>query len=102
MGHDLNVPGLFFSKAQVVTAQAKLDRIAHRSPANDFNGGSVTEAHLKKPSAQIRIATDRDDAAVADNAELVQAARFWCAAVVTGCKSTCLLHNKPLRALNEV
>jgi len=67
----------------MVTAESEFDRVAHRGPADDFNGCSVTEAHLQKPTSQVGIATDGDDAAAAANAELVQAARFGGTAVVT-------------------
>jgi hypothetical protein len=81
--HDLHVSGLFLAKAQVVTAEAEFDRVAHRGSPNDFYGCSVTEAHFQKSPAQVGIATDGHDAAAAANAELVQAARFGGAAVVT-------------------
>src|SRR5690242_8883467 len=93
---DLHVPGLFFAKAQVVTAQTKLNGVSHWRAANHFDRGAVTEAHLQQPAAQIRITADGNDTSAASDAELVQAAGFGGTAMVTTRKSTCLLHTSLL------
>jgi hypothetical protein len=95
--HDAHVPGLFFSKAQVIAAEAELDRVAHRRTTNDLDTGAVAEAHLQQPATKVRVAADGEDAPVAPDPELVQAAGFRRAAVVTSRKTTCLLHTSYFR-----
>jgi hypothetical protein len=81
--HDLYVPGLFVAETQVIPSEAEFDRIAQRSPADDFNAGAVAKAHLQQPPAKVGIATHGKNATPASNAQLVQAARFRRAAVIT-------------------
>lgn len=100
MRHYPHVPGLFFPEAQVVAAQAEFDRIAHRRPANDLDARAVAKAHLQQPTAEIRIATDGEDAPVTPDPELVQATGLRRVAVVTSRKTTCLLHTLYFRSWN--
>ena len=65
---------LFATKAQAIAAESELDRIAQRRSADDFNIRAVAEAHLQQPATNFRIASDRDHAAGAADAELVQGA----------------------------
>ncbi len=70
--HDLNVPGLFFAKAQVISTKAEFNWIAHGRTADDFHTRAVTEAHFQKAAAQIRIPTHAHYVSMAADAELVQ------------------------------
>lgn len=90
--HNLHVLRLFFAKAQVISTKAKLDRIAQRSPADDFDASAVAKAHFQEASAELGIAAYREDAPTAANPEFVQGAGLRGAAVVTGRKATRLLH----------
>jgi hypothetical protein len=67
----------------MIPSEAEFDRIAKRSPADDFNAGAVAKAHLQQPPAKIGIATHRKNTTPAPDAQLVQAARFGRTAVVT-------------------
>jgi hypothetical protein len=55
-----NVIRLIAAKRQVIPAKAELNRIAHRSPADDLDLGSVAKAHLQQPTANVVIARDRN------------------------------------------
>jgi hypothetical protein len=88
----VHVPGLFFSKAQVIPAEAELDRVAKRGPANNLDAGAVTESHFKQPTSQIGIAAHGKNAPTAADTESVEAARLRRSTVIARRKVTCLLH----------
>ena len=94
--HDMDVPGLFVTKAQMIAAEAELNRIAQRCSPDNFDTGAVAEAHLQQATAQFRISPHRKHAPPATDAEAVEAARFWRPTVTARRKITCLLHIQTL------
>ncbi len=70
-----HVLGLLGSEGQAVSAEAELDGIAQRRPANHLDGDSVAEAHLKQSATDIGISGDGDDLSMAPDRQLVQTAR---------------------------
>jgi hypothetical protein len=98
MRHDLDMPGLFFAEAQVISAEAEFNWIAHWCTSDDFNTGAIAEAHFKQTATKIRIAANANDAAVTSNPELVQGAGGRRTAVVATGESTSFLHVTYFRA----
>jgi hypothetical protein len=72
----------------VVAAKAEFDRIAEGGSTDDFDVGTVTEAHFQQPATEFGVTTHGKDAAAATDAELVQPAGLGRAAVITRRKST--------------
>jgi len=74
MRHDFHVGGLLIAKREAIPTDFEGNRVAQRCTAEDFDRCPVAEAHFQQPAADIGIPGDRDDMAMAANAELVKAA----------------------------
>jgi hypothetical protein len=72
---DFHVPGLFVPKRQMISTEAKLDRIAQRSAANHLNLRAVAKPHLQQPPAKFRFTPHRNDEPATANPQLVQGAQ---------------------------
>ena len=83
---------LLVAKGQAVPAQAELDRIAQWRSANDFHIRAARETHFQQTPANVRIATDRDDAPAATQPELVQRAGIRIATMIAAGQIAGFLH----------
>jgi hypothetical protein len=88
-----HVTSLIATEREMVATQTKLDRIAHRRPADDLDLDAVAESHLQQPTTDFRIAADGNDAAFATDAELIEAAGLGAPGMITGGISAGFFHD---------
>jgi D-arabinose 5-phosphate isomerase GutQ len=85
----------------MIAAKTKLDRVAKRGAADDFNLNAVAESHFEQAATKVVIAADGDHASLAADAQLVQAAGIGRSAMIAGVLAASLFHGKaPITLLN--
>jgi hypothetical protein len=68
---------LIAAEREVITSQAKFDRIPKRRTADDFNSGPVAETHLEQSASDIGVARDGNDLTAAADGKLIQSAGLF-------------------------
>src|SRR5688500_14311712 len=91
-GNDLNELCLLVAERQAVPAKTKLDPVAQRTPADEFDARASAEAHLEQPPADVNVAPHRHHAAAAADAQGVQRTGFRRPAMIAAREIARFLH----------